>query len=279
MSRRPRIVKILLRFFWSALAAVSLSVAFYLVFAMLVSTREERRLARENRQWEKLLPSLEQKANLLEEELRLLQVRDDSIYFKIYETTAPELVWKTETSSAGANAPERIDALFEEIYALAAKDEIPPLSIPIKDFSPIQTGASTGMKLSPVFKVRMEHGGLDMVAPQGTPVLAAGDGTVTEITHGTKGLGNIVEVTHKGGYVTRYCILDEISVRKGSSVSRGSRIGTVGIYSAIQAAHLHFEVLRDGVPQNPVHYFFASLTPKQYTDMLYISSRTTQSLD
>lgn len=272
-------MKILLRFFWSALAAVSLAVAFYLVFAMLVSTREERRLARENRQWEKLLPSLEQKADLLEEELRLLQVRDDSIYFRIYETTAPEIVWKAETSSAGFHTLERIDALFEEIYALAAKDEIPPLSIPIKDFSPIQTGASTGMKLSPVFKVRMEHGGLDMVAPQGTPVLAAGDGTVTEITHGTKGLGNIVEVTHKGGYVTRYCILDEISVRKGSSVSRGSRIGTVGIYSAIQAAHLHFEVLRDGVPQNPVHYFFASLTPKQYTDMLYISSRTTQSLD
>lgn len=279
MRKRPRIVKIIIRLLWDVVAALSLAVALYVVFALFVSTREERRLSKENRQWEKLYPALEERAALLEDEISLLQSRDDSIYFKIYETTAPDLVWKAEGSVDPEVTAEKIDAAFTEIYALVEKGEIPPLGIPIKDFSPLQTGASTGMKLSPVFKVEMEHRGLDMVAPQGTPVLAAGDGTVTEITRGSKGLGNIVEVSHEGGYVTRYCILDDIYVHKGDKVRRGSRIGTVGIYNAIQAAHLHFEVLRSGVPQNPVHYFFASLTPEDYTNMLYISSRTTQSLD
>ena len=279
MSGQSKIVKRLVRFLWSVLAAVSLSVALYVLFALIVSTREERELAAENRRWEKALPALEEKAALLEEDIRLLQMRDDSIYFKIYETTAPELVWKAEGRVEPMAPADKIDAAFAQIYALAEKGEKPPMGIPIKDFSPLQTGASTGLKLSPVFKVQMEHRGLDMVAPQGTPVLAAGEGTVTEITHGSKGLGNIVEVTHEGGYLTRYCILDDIYVHKGDKVRRGSRIGTVGIYNAIQAAHLHFEVLKDGVPQNPVHFFFASLTPEDYTNMLYISSRTTQSLD
>ena len=87
MSGQSKIVKRLVRFLWSVLAAVSLSVALYVLFALIVSTREERELAAENRRWEKALPALEEKAALLEEDIRLLQMRDDSIYFKIYEPT------------------------------------------------------------------------------------------------------------------------------------------------------------------------------------------------
>ena len=143
----------------------------------------------------------------------------------------------------------------------------------------MQTGASVGLKHNPVYKVEMHHEGIDLIAPQGEPVYAVADGTVRDVLRSRKGLGNIVEIDHGSGYVTRYALLGDISVVRGRSVKRGQQVGTVGISAGAFAPHLHYEVLRNGEIQDPVNYLFASVTPDEYAKMLYMSVSTAQSLD
>ena len=100
------------------------------------------------------------------------------------------------------------------------RKSLPPMTLPLEKVSPAQTGASTGMKLSPFLKVRTRHTGLDLLSPQGERVLATADGTVTAVVHSVKGAGNVVEITHDSGYRTRYAHLGAISVSKGQRVKR-----------------------------------------------------------
>ena len=77
-------------------------------------------------------------------------------------------------------------------------------------------------------------------------MLAVADGTVTAVETSRKGQGNVVEITHEGGYVTRYAHLSDIKVSRGQRVQRGRRIASVGISGNSFAPHLHFELLKDG---------------------------------
>ena len=173
-----------------------------------------------------------------------------------------------------------VDDNFREIFRLLEqRDSIPPLSLPLQGMSYVQTGASVGLKHNPIHKLEMQHEGIDLIAPQGEPVYAAADGVVTQEIHSRKGLGNIVEISHKNGYSTRYCLLGEISVSKGRTVKRGQKIGTIGISVTSPTAHLHYEVLHRGTVLDPVNYLFASVTPDEYAKMLYMSVRTSQSMD
>ena len=131
----------------------------------------------------------------------------------------------------------------------------------------------------PLYKVDIQHNGIDLVAPQGSVVRAAADGVVRNVIHSNKGLGNIVEIDHRNGYVTRYALLGDVSVPQGRTVKRGQRIGTVGISSTTFAPHLHYEVLQDGKVLDPVHFLFASVDPDEYAKMLYMSVSTRQSMD
>jgi murein DD-endopeptidase MepM/ murein hydrolase activator NlpD len=161
----------------------------------------------------------------------------------------------------------------------ARKGKIPPMHVPVDHLTYAQTGAGTGLRLSPFYKVPVQHNGLDLVGGQGEPVYAAAAGTVSEVTHSGKGLGNVVTIDHGGGCTTRYAHLADILVSKGQKVSRGRKIASVGISGNSFAPHLHYEVLQDGVPQDPVNYFFASLSPGDYADVVYMSVSTEQSLD
>ena len=153
------------------------------------------------------------------------------------------------------------------------------MSLPLESVSFAQVGASVGQKVNPFYKVETAHTGVDLIAPQGDPVLAVADGTVTDIINERKGLGNVVEITHPGGYVTRYAHLADIKVSRGQRVQRGRRIASVGISGNSFAPHLHFELLKDGEYMDPVDGFFAGVTPEEYAEMKLMASRTGQSLD
>ena len=95
------------------------------------------------------------------------------------------------------------------------------------------------------------HGGVDIAAPLGTPVVAPAAGRVTRIVLGHEGYGDMIEVDHGGGYRLRYAQLSRIDVREGESVSAGQQIGGVGNSGRATGTHLHFEVWREGVPLDP----------------------------
>ncbi|MBR1706500.1 MAG: M23 family metallopeptidase [Bacteroidales bacterium] len=298
-KRKESILGGIVRYF---LATVSLSVVFYIAFALLLSTEEERRLDRENRQYERLYPRLKEKERLIGDVVEGLLVKDDAIYRRLFETGAPTLdpvtaadliadsdslsdsfylSYSTSKTESLMMMADHVQESFRKIYRLLEerRDSLPPLTLPLADMSYVQTGASVGLKHNPVYKVEMHHEGIDLIAPQGEPVYAVADGTVRDVLRSRKGLGNIVEIDHGSGYVTRYALLGDISVVRGRSVKRGQQVGTVGISAGAFAPHLHYEVLRNGEIQDPVNYLFASVTPDEYAKMLYMSVSTAQSLD
>ena len=89
----------------------------------------------------------------------------------------------------------------------------------------------------------------------------------------------MVEVSHAGGYKTRYAHLADIGVRTGRKLKKGDRIGYVGVSGNSFAPHLHYEVLRDTLVMDPVNHFFASLDPEEYVNVMIMSVTTGQSLD
>ncbi|MCP4643986.1 MAG: M23 family metallopeptidase [bacterium] len=97
------------------------------------------------------------------------------------------------------------------------------------------------------------HSGVDIAAPKGTPVLAAGDGRVA-FAGRDSAFGRIVRIDHGNGYVTMYAHLSGIDAKQGKRVLRGERIGTVGKSGRATGPHLHYEVRRDGKRVDPKTY-------------------------
>ena len=193
-----------------------------------------------------------------------------------------ELVKLTETKAdALMESSRRIESNMMQVLEMCSGEDFrcPPMFLPVRDFSMSMTGASVGKKMNPFYKVTGTHGGLDFMSSLGSDVIASADGTVIRITKSRKGSGNVVVLDHGGGYTTEYAHLQDIAVRKGVSVKRGEVIGHVGMSGTSYAPHLHYEVRKDGVVQDPVNYFFGVLAPDEYYDMTMISVATGQSLD
>lgn len=108
------------------------------------------------------------------------------------------------------------------------------------------------------FEPAQKHNGVDVAAKIGTPVYAAAPGYVM-FAGWTYEDGNVVMLSHGPGYVTVYKHNSTLLVSEGSYVRRGQAIALVGNTGATsKGPHLHFEVLKDGVPQDPQEYL---LTP------------------
>lgn len=291
---------------WSAakwiIVTASMAVVYYIIISLFIGTPEERRLRKENRMYEKLYSQLSYNQELIGDVLNDLETRDNDIYNEIFHTEAPSadphavLGFNIEQNGGKGKdiyelTENKIDALesvsksvddnLKEVFEILAsgKNPMPPLESPIEDISYARTGASVGQKINPFYKVMSEHKGLDIIAAQGSPVKASSDGVVRKVSHSGKGLGNVVEIDHGNGYVTIYAHLGSISVSKGQKVFRGKTIASVGLSGNSFAPHLHYEVLKDGKVMDPVNYMFASLSPKEYSGVAYMSVNTEQSLD
>lgn len=104
------------------------------------------------------------------------------------------------------------------------------------------------------------HTGIDLAAPRGTQVMAAGTGTIVSATW-TPGYGNTIVIEHDYKFRTRYAHLDKIAVHLGQKVNQGQYIGKVGSTGFVRksrrggdASHLHFEVYVYGKHDNPFYY-------------------------
>jgi len=109
-----------------------------------------------------------------------------------------------------------------------------------------------GLRRHPILGVWKAHKGTDYAASAGTPVRSIGDGVV--VFAGRKsGYGNVVDVRHRNGYVSRYGHLRGFArgVRVGSRVNVGQTIAYVGMTGLATAPHLHFEMLMGGVQRDP----------------------------
>lgn len=284
------------------LVTASLAVVYYVVFSLVVSTDSERRLKKENQMYRKMYKEIAAKEELVGDVLDGLRMKDDEIYRRLFNSNAPDLgnIYSESILSdvdsvpdrdivehtrkrldALSDASRRVEANFQRIMAVmsADRDSLPPLTNPLPDFSYARTGASLGDRINPFYKVSVFHGGLDLISQQGVPVMASADGTVKEVTHSSKGLGNVVIIDHGNGYLTRYAHLENTRVSKGQKVARGQQVGQVGMSGNSFAPHLHYEVLKDTLRLDPLNYLFASISPDDYMGMLFMSVNTGQSMD
>lgn len=291
---------------WSVLrvllVSVSLFIVLYLILSLVISTDTEKRLRRENKVYEKVFESIPEKQELLAESIDILAWKDSKIYEEVFHTKAPAVdpvgsleflfgadtipdtkivTYTTRKADALLETASEVNAAFEKIYRTLGERgfEMPPMTLPVKDVSYPQIGASTGEHFNPFYKTEVTHHGLDIIVPQGSGVYAPADGVVSEVERSSKGDGNMLEIKHSGGYVTRYLHLGEINVSKGQSVRRGKKVATVGMSGNAYAPHLHYEVLRNGFYRDPVNYLFGSVSAKDYPNFLYMSINTRQSMD
>jgi murein DD-endopeptidase MepM/ murein hydrolase activator NlpD len=107
-----------------------------------------------------------------------------------------------------------------------------------------------GHRTNPLTGEAQMHAGIDLVAPYGTPILAARDGVV-EFAGWKGGYGRLVILQHEHGYETYYGHESEYVVKEGDHVTEGQMIGRVGYSGDATGPHLHFEVRIDGNPRNP----------------------------
>jgi murein DD-endopeptidase MepM/ murein hydrolase activator NlpD len=110
-----------------------------------------------------------------------------------------------------------------------------------------------GSRPDPFFHRYAMHTGTDFRARAGTPVPATAPGVVTVAAY-TGGYGNMVEIDHGNGIVTRYGHMSEISVAVGDKLHKGDIVGRVGSTGRSTGPHLHYEVRVDGEPVDPMRF-------------------------
>ncbi len=125
-----------------------------------------------------------------------------------------------------------------------------PVKVEVKPSAPTKNSTASNSFTRPVvsgIKTQGIHGhnGIDIAAAYGTPIIAAGSGTVTLVRGGNGwngGYGNYVVINHQKGVQTLYAHMSSISVEQGQTVSKGQQVGAMGNTGDSTGVHLHFEV-------------------------------------
>jgi len=97
------------------------------------------------------------------------------------------------------------------------------------------------------------HDGIDIAAPEGTPILAIDKGEVV-YSDRLRGYGNMVIIRHAGGLISVYAHNETNLVREGQHVERGAIIARVGSTGRVTGPHLHFEIRKNNAAQDPLRY-------------------------
>jgi murein DD-endopeptidase MepM/ murein hydrolase activator NlpD len=189
---------------------------------------------------------------------------------------------KVKTVAVNSSISETLFSKME-----ITKKDIPfyasiPSTQPIQNSENSKLASGFGNRINPYHRGDHFHPGVDFSAPRGTSVNATGNGTVIRVVKNSTlqaGYGNYVEINNGKGFITRFAHLEEVLVKQGQKISKGTPIGTVGTSGGTIAPHVHYEIIRDGKPVNPVHYMMDGIASKQYSELQKLGAIKNQSLD
>lgn len=159
---------------------------------------------------------------------------------------------QSAVSALDIEADQRTD-LFTLLESRLLESRLQALMVPNSRPVDGPVGSGFGFRADPFSGRAALHTGLDFPTEVGTPVHAAAGGVVL-LTEYHPEYGNVVELDHGNGLVTRYAHNSKVLVKAGDLIKRGQVISEVGTSGRSTGAHLHFEVLVDGVPQDPAKF-------------------------
>ena len=294
-----------------AFLTVATIIATGLVFGYMVyfESPEELQLRKENQELLMYYNLMGKDMESISQVLQSMQERDDDIYRVIFGVNP--LADEIRTGGTGGahkyralmekglsreelivNDLQKIDALKKQMYIQTKSyDEIVELAKNKEDFlaalpaiQPVSNeelkrlSSGFGYRIDPYLKTRRKHPGVDFSLEVGNPVHATGDGKVKFTKSSLSGYGKQVHINHGFGYETKYGHLDKILVKKGQRLKRGDIIGYSGHSGKSTAPHLHYEVIKNGVKVNPIHYFSRDLSAEEYEEILRLASIENQAM-
>lgn len=159
--------------------------------------------------------------------------------------------------AAMAKGVEQRDDYMNVVETTLMTDRIKSRMLPtIQPVNVTYNASGFGLRIDPFTGRSTFHDGIDFPAPVGTPIIAAAGGVVIAAEYHHE-YGNMLEIDHGNGIVTRYAHASRLLAKIGDIVRRGQQVATIGTTGRSTGAHLHFEVLVKGVPQNPQKFLSA----------------------
>lgn len=302
----PLRVRLMQTFGYIAAVLVT-SVIVTLIFLRYAERPNEKILRKQNEDLRDNYAVVTERTRQLEIKMEELENRDNNVYRSVFEAlpvhdsarvkdvevlketqliqslTENQLV--TSITSQLNNLSLRLayqEKSYKLIENLVKNKEKLLLAIPAiqpvsnKDLTRIASGF--GMRVHPILKIYRPHNGLDFTAPTGVPIYATADGVVKTAENGS-GFGNHVVINHGYGFETLYGHMVRIKARAGEKVKRGEVIGYVGSTGLSSGPHCHYEVHRNGVPIDPIYYFYNDISPAQFDRIRKLAAAANQSLD
>lgn len=298
----------LLQVFSFVAASIVTGIIIVLIAFRYIDSPKEKLLRQENDDLKENYSVLKERTKELELKMEELENRDNNVYRSIFEATPipdsarlkdieakkeVKLVQSIGQTELVTGIAAQLNDLsvrvafqsksFEEISNMLKNKEkllmaIPSIQ-PVSNKNLNRIGSGFGTRIDPVYKDRRFHKGLDFTAPSGTPIYATADGVVTAAGFTADGFGNKVVINHGYGYQTLYGHMYRVKARNGQSVKRGEVIGYIGSTGKSTGPHCHYEVHRNGVPVDPIYYFYNDLTPAQFDRILKLAATANQSFD
>jgi murein DD-endopeptidase MepM/ murein hydrolase activator NlpD len=295
--------------FWRVIAYIFAglftAVILNIVFIALFDSPRERMVRNENEELIRQYQILQDRKAMVDTVFEEINKTDDNIFRLIFETEPAEsnvgdfqiiqyaeleqysdeqIVMSTAIKLDSLLFKTKNEDLDYDILRIKSEDKsemLPylPSIQPIENEDLTRTASGFGYRMHPIYKIVKFHEGMDYTAPVGTPVYATGSGTIELVTRSRRGSGNQIVINHGYGLKSVYAHLNEIKVRQFRTVKRGDVIGTVGNTGLSSGPHLHYEVLFNEKPVNPVNFYFMELSPEKYNQMITLSKNSGQSFD
>ena len=200
----------------------------------------------------------------IEERQRVLATLANRLLDEQYAAQVKELEYLgvADRVESGQGGPFESASQGDETFAKLFKswkrlDNLADGAIAVPSAKPVEAArltSSYGTRTDPFKKRRARHAGIDLAGPLGTPIQATADGVVKRAGWNSGGYGNLIEIDHGNGIITRYAHLSRVGVSPGQRVTRGEQIGKMGSTGRSTGSHLHYEVRIDGRSVNPIPF-------------------------
>ncbi len=284
-----------------------LSIIFLYGGFLLIDSPKEKQLKREVKQLTLQYEIMQDRMDKVNTVLGDMQERDDYIYRSIFKVdpissdirkggyggiNRYENLKNFRNSEIMIESAEKLDHIARTLYVQSASfnelskvaktktdmmENIPAIQ-PINGKYLQHAVSGFGLRIHPIYKIKRRHTGIDLPSPIGTPIYATGNGKVTE-SGVERGYGIMLKIDHGYGYQTLYGHMSRYVVRRGQKVKRGQLIGYVGNTGSSTGPHLHYEVIKNKRPINPINFFYNDLSPSEYVSMVKAASQFNQSFD